>query len=371
MKVVVVGGGYAGLGCLVELSRKLPGAERWLVDPGEQHLKLTRLHEALRTPLSRWQVPYAELERRYGFTHVRAPAALGKAALTRAAETGRIPLGDRELQFDVLLLAAGARPRPRPRLRNCFGLADLRHREGQRLIEQIVAAGSRRRRVTVVGGGATGLQYLFELRDVFRRAGSRVRLELVDGGETLLPDQPPAFHDYVTRRLEEGGIDYFPATRLRGVDGDRLVVAGPRGGRRELSSLASFVFAGLRGNPVFLDADESGRVLRQGQPLHRIFAAGDCCSYAGPGYDGRSAQAALRQGLHVASAIVRLDRGRRLPEYRSSELGFFLSLGALDGIGWVGTPDAVVTGVPAYGIREAIETRYDLFVAGVDTFRIL
>jgi hypothetical protein len=46
-------------------------------------------------------------------------------------------------------------------------------------------------------------------------------------------------------------------------------------------------------------------------------------------------------------------------------------MGALDAIGWAGTRDAVVTGMPAFGLREAIETRYDLFVAGVDAFRFL
>jgi NADH dehydrogenase len=371
MKIIVVGGGYAGLACLIEVSRRLPESERVLVDPGDHHLKLTRLHEALSTPLSRWRVPFEELGERYGFRHLKARVSLSRAALLEAAETGRLNVAGRRTACDAVVVAVGARPRPRPRLEHCYGLADLRQREGQAVIRDIAALPTRRRRVTVVGGGATGLQYLFELRDALRRAGSDARLRLIDVGERLLPELPARFHDYVLGRLEGGGVDYLPQTRLTGVTGDRLVVAGPRGGQRELASLASFVFPGLRGNPLFLDTDASGRVLHRGNPLHRVFAAGDCCRYDGPGFDGRSAQAAIRQGLHVADALVRVARGRRLPVYRAQQLGYFLSLGALDAVGWAGTPDAIVTGLPACGVREAIEARYDLFVAGLDAFRFL
>ena len=36
MKIVVIGGGYAGLACLIELNRLLPDSERILVDPRDR-----------------------------------------------------------------------------------------------------------------------------------------------------------------------------------------------------------------------------------------------------------------------------------------------------------------------------------------------
>ena len=48
MKIVVAGGGYAGLSCLMEIADRLPDAERVLVDPSRWHLRQTRLQEALR-----------------------------------------------------------------------------------------------------------------------------------------------------------------------------------------------------------------------------------------------------------------------------------------------------------------------------------
>ena len=128
---------------------------------------------------------------------------------------------------------------------------------------------------------------------------------------------------------------------------------------------------GLRGNPAFLSADACGRLLLRGQPNERVFVAGDCSDYSGAGLNSKSAQAAVRKGRHVASVIRRLETGRKPGCYSAQELGFFLSMGTLDGIGWMGTRSGVVTGLPAFAIREAIEARYDLFVAGLDAYRIL
>ncbi len=108
---------------------------------------------------------------------------------SRRADVVVCPLADGDIRFDVMVVAVGARPRPRPRQPGWLGLADLRRRDGRR---QIRALADMRGRpwVTVVGGGATGLQYLFELNDALRRAGARCRLRLVDGGERLLPALP-------------------------------------------------------------------------------------------------------------------------------------------------------------------------------------
>jgi len=75
MRVVIVGGGYAGLACALDLRKLAPRAELHLVDPGDAHVKQTRLHEALHRPLADLRVPFSELAGRYGFEHHRA--ALG------------------------------------------------------------------------------------------------------------------------------------------------------------------------------------------------------------------------------------------------------------------------------------------------------
>ena len=372
MKVVVVGGGYAGLSCLMALADSLPASERVLVDPGTHHLKLTRLHEALRRPLDDLRIPFAELARRFDFRHAPGRPPTGPRAITRYARDRRISHGDVDESFDVLVIAVGARPRPRPRRQGCFGLADLRRMEGRRLVERMAGEPGRAgERIAIVGGGATGLQYLFELRDALRRAGSGAKLTLVDGEARLLPEQSRDFHDYVRRRLREGGIGYLPGYRLHDATAEGLTLVSRRGAQRALACRHALVFTGLIGNPVFHETTETGQVILGGKVMPGVFAAGDCSRYRGGGLDTASAQAAVRKGRHVAAGIVRLDRGRRLRPYGARNLGFFLSMGILDGIGWMGDPRAVVTGAAAFAVREAIEARYELFTRGVDTFQLL
>ena len=370
MKILVAGGGYAGMSCLMELARRLPDSQRVLIDPARDHLKLTRLHEALQHGIDRYRLPFAGLAGRYGFEHRRARPRLGLQTLVRASERGRLALPGGEVEFDVLVVAVGARPRPRPGKSGWLGLADLKHRDGRRLIRQLSDLPARSR-VTVVGGGATGLQYLFELNDALRRAGGRCRLRLVDGGERLLPGLPGTFHQYLVRRMAQSDIEYLAETRLLEAETGGMRVTTPTGRGRHLASARSLVFAGLRGNPVMLDTNVAGQVLVGGVPLPNVFAAGDCSLYAGRGFNAASAQAAVRKGRHVAEAIQRLAEGRPLPVYGARELGFFLSMGTLDGIGWMGLRRGIVTGLPAFAVREAIEARYELFLAGLDTYQVL
>lgn len=371
MRIVVVGGGYAGLGCLLSLARRLPESERHLVDPAEAHLARTRLHEGLQRPREALRVPFAELAERHGFRWHRARARLGRDALAEAARVGRLRLGeDGELGFDLLVLAMGARPAAHPRRRDCYGVAELAAMDGRRLVAGIAEEAGSRDTLVVAGGGATGLQFLFEARDALRRAGARCRLRLVDAGPCLLPGLPRAFHDYVTRRLGESGIAYEPNTRLAGFADGRLRLAGPRGGTRERAGRWVLCFPGIAGNPAFLATDGHGRVRLAGRTLDKVLAAGDCARYES-GFDRPSAQAAVRQGRHLSRVIAARAAERRLPRYRARELGFFLAMGTLDGIGWMGRRANVVTGLPAFAVREAIEARQRLLVAGLDTYRVL
>lgn len=370
MKILVAGGGYAGMSCLMELARRLPDSERVLVDSGRHHLKQTRLHEALQHGIDRYRIPFSELGARYGFRYRKARPRLGLRTLTEASERRRLALPGGPETFDVMVVAVGARPRPRPGKSGWLGLADLKHRDGRQWVRALSRLPARSW-VTIVGGGATGLQYLFELNDALRRAGAVCRLRLVDGGERLLPALPVAFHEYLVRRMDQSGIEYRPDTRLLEADAGGMRVETRAGRRPHLASARSLMFAGLRGNPVMLETNAAGQVLTAGAPLLNIFAAGDCSHYAGPGFNAASAQSAVRKGRHVAAAIGQLAAGRPLPVYRARELGFFLSMGTLDGIGWMGLRRGIVTGLPAFAVREAIEARYELFLAGVDTFQVL
>ncbi|MDF0677879.1 MAG: FAD-dependent oxidoreductase [Nitrosomonas sp.] len=167
LKIVIVGGGYAGIAALITLHRYSPDAEITLIDPGIDHLKITHLHETFRYPLSDFLVPYAFLEQRFGCRHIRSALAVDESMLCQWQRDRYLQVDDQQVPFDYLLMASGARPFTRNetdertaadaenivRLENFFTIsgADLLEISGN--MKHCTLC------ISVVGGGATGIQF--------------------------------------------------------------------------------------------------------------------------------------------------------------------------------------------------------------------
>jgi len=70
----------------------------------------------------------------------------------------------------------------------------------------------------------------------------------------------------------------------------------------------------------------------------------------------------------VAANISRLHRGRPPVAYGFQELGYIVSMGSLDSVGWVLVRENIVRGAAATALRKVVEAQYDLFVDGLDTY---
>lgn len=364
MRVVVVGGGYAGLSCLVRLAGRFPESVRTLVDPADRHLKRTRLQEVVRRPLEELQVPFRELAERFDFRVRHGRIDCRPARLASYAREGRLPLGRRGLAFDALVVATGAPDRrPPARAAGVMTVGDTGTPSGRnRLLRATARARQDGPPIAVVGAGPTGLQFVFELVDSGVPGRSVL---LIDARQELLPGQPEPLRTHVLERLADAGVVVLLRSRMTSASADRIRIAGPAG--RPIREVSGVLFCpGPAGDR--LRADPHGRALFRGRPLERVFAAGDAASWEARGQDGRSAQAAVRKGRHVADNLRREARGRMLQEFLTPNLGFFLSMGAADAAGWVISPAGVITGRPAAAMRDAIEYRYDLMLGGVDTF---
>jgi NADH:ubiquinone reductase (H+-translocating) len=362
VRIVVVGGGYAGLACLARLARLMPDAERHLVDPGRWHLRRTLLHETLRRPLAELRAGFGPIARRWGFRHHRARADWSAPSLPELSRTACIRVTQRELGFDALVLAAGlpgaahpaTRAKPPP-----VALDSLATGRGVAAYRRLVREAGP---VWVIGAGASGLQCLFELAAA-RPPGAP--LGLVEAENDILAAEPQALRRAVFRRLEKIGVDLRLGTRYAGF-GRGHVRLQSRG--RAFSAPAAGVLLCTGPTVPRITADAAGRVLAHGRPLPRIYAAGDCATWTGVPYDAATAQTAVRKGRHVAETIARVAQGRAPQAWDAEQLGFFLSLGPQDAIGWLFARAALVNGLPAVAAREAVEARWDLLLRGLDSF---
>lgn len=369
-KVVVVGGGYAGLACLIELAKKDPQLELSLIDGRAEHCKITNLHKTFAKPVADFLVPYAELAERFGFTFFHQQMTVTEAELVAWQQAKRLPLADRELDFDYLVVSTGSRPLLLPKSNDVYGLPALRDGQGPDLLDGwLSAAAARRIELSFVGAGATGLQVLFELHEQLQSKRADFKLRLIDLGNRLAAELPEGVHRYIHRKLRRAGIDYLPETEFLGQEDGQVLLAERNGGRQyRLPSTATLLFPGVQRAPFALQSNAWGQVEVDGQLLPEVFSAGDCADYAGSGLNLLTAQAAVRKGKLVAHNIRSLSVGRGLRRYRYREKGYLLSLGPVDAVGWLGLRANLVKGFAASVLKEATESQYNLYLQGVDTY---
>ncbi len=377
LRIVVVGGGYAGLACALALVKDLPSARITLIDQGERHIKATLLHQTLRRSLLHISEPFSELAQRFGFVFNQAAVGADEGFSlddVRAWEAdSAVPLADGEsVPFDRLVIATGARSALQAAQygAGCVDKQTLIEQPGEELVQAYLWELPRAQRTaTVVGGGASGVQVAFELAELMRRSQRPGTVRLVDQAATLFAHMPDKVHRYVVRRMRDAHIEYLPETDFVSQSGGTVQLSNRADGSQvERPSAMTALFAGIKPYPQLFEANRFGQLETEEGPLERVFVAGDCSAYAGRGLNAATAQAAVRKGKQVAVNITRQVRRRALRSYDFRELGYVVNLGALDAVGWALSPHNVLTGLAAFGAKELVDAQYDLFVHGVDTY---
>ena len=368
-RVVVLGGGYAGLACLIELSKRDRNLELHLVDAQPEHCKITHLHKTFASPVDDYSVPYATLAERFScrFHHQRVPVT--RDDLARWQTSKSIDLSGTELAFDWLVVCLGARPLQLAKGENALSQNDLRYGQAKDRLERLIEnRETELMEISLVGGGATGVQILFELHDLLRKRKVPNTLRLVDLKGRLVPDLPAGAHRYIVKKMQREGIAYHPGTRYLSHDHREISLAEVETERAfGVPSNLTLLFPGVT-TPVSLQTNPYGQVMIEEQVLPSIFSAGDCARFNAKGLNALTAQAAVRKGKLVARNILHLRNGQTPQEYRYQEKGYLVSLGATDAVGWVGLRANLAKGLPALLLKEAMETQYDLFLKGVDTY---
>lgn len=377
-RIVIIGGGYAGMAAVATFARYLPGASVTVIDPRPSHIKVTHLHETFRYPLEDLLVPFTTLEQRFGFRHLCARLTLTPDDLEQYQQERYLPVGNEIVPFDYLLVTQGATLRhsetiPCAPLSQVLTLQDFLTTAGSALLNQYLSANRTGRPfISVIGGGATGIQFLFEIAAFLKRQQSDCKLQLVDEGKHILQQFPQALSDHVRLRMENRDIDYYPDTRYLGQENNQLLLQNNRQTQPfHVPSALSLVLTGNKTDNLFA-TNAFGQVLTSNHPLENVFTAGDCSYYQSFGAsNAMTAQTAVRKGKLAARNILRHSGTVKLLEpYLHRDTGYVISLGPGDAAGWLVLKQHIVSGMPALAIKEVVETQYDLFLEGIDTYLI-
>ncbi|MGH3169382.1 MAG: NAD(P)/FAD-dependent oxidoreductase, partial [Trebonia sp.] len=215
--------------------------------------------------------------------------------------------------------------------------------------------------ITMVGGGATGVELagtLGELRsDVLRAtfpdvAPERVHVRLVEMAPALLMPFHPRLRDYTKRQLERRGVEILLGTKILAVEPDRVVIEEGDPLPSDLTVWTAGVAASAELGSWGLPQGKGGRVivgpdLRVAEPSERIFAAGDIA--VNPDDPSpQLAQPALQEGRHAAEQIVARVRGGSTTTFRYHDKGTMATIGRRSAVVQLARPKTRITGTLAW-----------------------
>ena len=375
MRVLVVGGGYAGMLVGRRLQRRLRrrGHELVLVNPENFMQYQPFLPEAAAGNIEPRHVvvPLRQVLRKAQFVSgevVRLDHGRG-AAVVRLADGA-----EAEERYDVAVVTAGSRSRILP----VPGLAEhgvgfktlteaiyLRNRVLSCLEVAAETSDPERRRAALtfvfVGGGYAGVEALAELEDLARSAlrfypmlrPEDMRWAMVEAAPRILTEIGERLSAYAQRRLEQRGIAVYVDTRLESAEAGMIRLSNGEEFPADTLVWTTGVKAESLARDSGLPVDAAGRLVTDGflrvEGARNLWACGDCAAVPDPrtgGINPPTAQHALFQSRRLAKNLLRTLDGKPPKPFRHRNLGQIASLGLYRG---VANPFGIrVRGFPAW-----------------------
>ncbi|WP_127505381.1 NAD(P)/FAD-dependent oxidoreductase [Actinoplanes solisilvae] len=332
-KVIVVGGGYAGLMAANRLTQR-DDVSVTLINPRAEFVERIRLHQLVGGSDDAL-VEYRDI--------LAGPVQLLVDTVTTidAAERHAVLAGGGTLDYDYLVYAAGSgsgTPAVPGAAEHAYPISTL---EQARKLQPVIAAAPASAPLTVVGAGPTGLETASELAEL----GRRVTLVC---GKVLGPYLHPKARRAVAKRLVKLGVTIIEGgdARVATMTADAVQLADGR----ELPSAVTIWTAGFSVPDLAvrsgLSTDSLGRLLTDETLTSvddpRIIAAGDSASPSGLPVR-MSCQSAMQIGPQAAETVLNRIAGK---QPRHFDVGFFgecISLGRGAGVVQVARKDDTVT----------------------------
>lgn len=383
LHIVIAGGGFAGVRLARRLAREGPRR-----DAAGRPVRVTlidRQRAFTYTPLL-YDVAAGKAAPAHATTPYRDLLWDGSVAVRQAAITGfdlerRVVAAEGgEIAYDRLVIALGAAS-TLPRGSNGSGLAahalpfmNLPDAEAirTRLIARFRTASRASEGVTIVvaGGGAKGVELIFDLADFTERrlapacgiAPDQIRLVLVNGEERLMADLPPHFDRAARAAMRERGIRLIQRRFVVGADGERVRLDDGR----TIAARTLIWTAGITAHPLIptLGVPLTEGTLRVAPTLQlpgypAVYVAGDCVWMDDGTGKRRPATASLAQqhGRFLARALAADLAGAPIPAFRYAPRGQIIKLGDGDAIAQLGGgPHAPhFTGRAAHALRGGLD----------------
>lgn len=367
-RVVIVGGGFAGLYAALAIDRSLgyhKSLEVVVVDRRNYFLFPPLLPSVASGAIETRQVTYP-FRRIFEATniafrkqHVEKIDPVSKVIHSRVdldanPMTGEVKIVREELAYDYLILAPGSDTNTfdtRGVREHAFFMRELS--DAIQVRNQIIDcferaarepdASKRREQLSfvVVGAGPTGVELASEVRDLVEQVllnrypeidAHEVTVTIVQSGKQILPGWHDSIVDSAGKQLSDLEIHVLLGRRVVAVDAFSITLDGGE----SISTRTCVWCAGVRPAPILdmcaLPKHASGRVEIQRDLRVKgsddTFVLGDAAFLL---HEGKPlpplGQVAFQQGAHAGANVIRLLRGQPLKPFRYFNFGALVSVG--------------------------------------------
>lgn len=359
MRIVVLGGGFAGLEFVESARRIIPDAEITMIEKRDKFLYIPSNPEILSgkvTPdgISGDLRKFAEKHRA---NFVREEVTSVDFASNLVTTTGR------EIPFDYCVVTIGAEqsyfgiPGAQEHSHSVYSLEDT--------IKAKVALDRLPKSVAVVGAGLTGVEVLGELLDFFKDKGVDGKVYLVEALQKVLPGFRDNVSNYVHEFFNKRGVEIMLNKIVKEVKAGVLSFAD--GSKLDFEML--IWTAGVKpcslSEKLDLPKDRRGWIETETSLLIKgkkdVAAIGDVASIS---FDeeiaGKNVEEAERQAKHLAKNLRLLDAGKPLKPYKPINTikypRTFISLGEDQGV--LLTKRLFLKGKLIYRMKKRLEKKY-------------
>ena len=369
-ELLIAGGGVAGMEIASTLARQ-HSADKLkitLIDRESAHVWKPMLHTiaAGTRDISQQQTVYLAQAHRCGFSYqpgeLEGVDVASKEVVLApvVADDGRLLVPSRRLSYDSLIIAVGSGANDFGTTganEHCYRIdsrtqANYFNQEVRLRLLKCLAQ-DEQLTISIVGGGATGVELAAELMRLVEFAESygalgladRIRVTLVESGPRLLAAFPEDISEATRLRLESIGVRVILGSRVDEVESEALILDD---GRRIASTLKVWA-AGVKA-PDFLSHIDGLETNQGGQLLIKaslqttldesIYAVGDCASLTLSGESrplAPTAQVAHQQAAHLIRYLPKkIVEGAAIPDFTYRDFGSLVSLGDYDAFGSLG-----------------------------------
>jgi len=347
-KVVIVGGGFAGLSAARCLRREGVLLDVTVLDKQAESCFLPLIPDIIGRGISdrflRWSLD--ELAKNIGFTFLKRDV-IGVDLIKKIVISC-----DQDIPYDYLIIACGSQT-------NFYGNQVIRHfaRKLDNIDDALAIrsdiAGPDYAAIVVAGGGYTGIEAATNVWRYFRKLKLKRSIVIVERAPSILGPLPDIAKKYVEKNLRKMGIEVLVGREIVSVDDSSVVLDD---GRKFPAALLVWT-AGVK-TPGFVDAikmekDSQGRLMVDDclRLAENCFVAGDAAGFIVDGKPLRmGVQFSLVQGDIAARNILACISGRPMRKFEPKDPGYIIPMA--NNKAW-----GLVMGVQVWGIA-ALKLHY-------------